>query len=332
MKVTDQLPYVERREGEVGLEVEVEGDNVCYQDMRGRWREEDDGSLRGDGVEYVLRRPCSRDKVDSVLEELSDHFEARNWEIDDSDRCGVHVHINCQDLEVTQVFNFIVLYLIVEDALTRYCGEDREGNLFCLRARDAAVIIDLVGQAMKDDDLRSFNDQGMRYSSMNLASLGKYGSLEFRALKTPTNLMEIRTWVQMLLAVKDASLKYEMPSQILNDLSVHGANNFVLRTFGPLAILLAYDTLDDDIMYAARQIQLPSYQYQPRPDQKLDIPKTLHIDDEAPVPEGMWAQVGDDNWVGQVVWEGDGQPRQVVGGGVRLEPLNVVEFRARNRD
>ena len=56
--------------GEVGIEIELEGHGLPRMDFE-YWRAERDGSLRGEAVELVLKKPCKRNIVRRVLRVVS---------------------------------------------------------------------------------------------------------------------------------------------------------------------------------------------------------------------------------------------------------------------
>lgn len=200
------------KDGLLGVEVEVEGSNLPYLD--GDWRTENDHSLRGESREYVMREPRSLDDTHTVLENLNQALSTEGTEFIESVRAGVHVHLNVQDLNVVEMYNLITIYYIVEDILVHFCGETREGNLFCLRASDAEYQITVVEEAVKEKRLDMFNDDIIRYSALNLCSLSKYGSLEFRAMRSTNDFSVLHTWCSMVAHLKEMSKKFNNPLDV----------------------------------------------------------------------------------------------------------------------
>ena len=159
----------------------------------------------------------------------SEIFKEYKSKLMPSDRCGVHVHINMQQMTKKQVLNFAILYYILEDVLINYCGNDREGNLFCLRAKDAEFIIKMLQVfAQRINSAGHFGRliyPEYKYSALNFSALPKFGSLEFRSLKTPANVTKIEEWIKILLCVKDASLTFDNPPDICEVFSSKGCSN-----------------------------------------------------------------------------------------------------------
>lgn len=232
--VFKELMIRKAEHGDIGLEIEVEGFNlpVC----KSYWRNEKDGSLKGEeSMEYVLARPGSLDDILKALHYLEEKYVSTNARVDDSVRAGVHVHINCQKLTMTQLYNFITVYLLLENLLVRWCGEYREGNLFCLRACDAEWMLFVLRMAALDPKKKfkdRFHKDDLRYASMNLKALGDYGSLEFRAMRGTRNLNLIYSWAETLYNLREFACTFETPNQIIEQFSIGGVNNFLERALG----------------------------------------------------------------------------------------------------
>lgn len=221
---------------DVGIEIEVEGERLPRELVK-FWKAEHDGSLRGESMEYVLARPVAKDKVNAALTYLYDSFKANNSTIYDTGRAGIHVHVNVSHLPTVKIFNIVALYFIFESLFVQYCGKNRVGNHFCLRATDAEGLIDHIVYALNKQPERLVNDQ-IRYASINLKSLGQYGSLEFRSMKSPATQEEIETWVNMLLHLREVALQYDDPVQIYTEYSMGGVEELAHKALGPYHKLL----------------------------------------------------------------------------------------------
>lgn len=237
MLVKDAMAIPHRRlaNGDIGLEIEVEGRRLPIPENY--WRVDRDGSLRGEeSFEYVLQRPSSLEEVERALNHLDKLYINNKTRVDETVRAGVHVHINCQQLSVMELYNFFVLYLVLENVLIKYCGEYREGNLFCLRCQDAEALLYRLIEAAKSRMFRQlFHDDDMRYASMNVKALGDYGSLEFRAMRSTRDLQAILEWVKILLNLREVAKKFENPARIIEEVSIAGRKEFLERCLGPHA-------------------------------------------------------------------------------------------------
>jgi hypothetical protein len=255
---------------EIGIEIEMEGHYLAL-DANRKWIQKGDGSLRGaESMEYITNGPVSRAEVRIYLESLLYRLEndrnnkERPAVLQPSDRCGVHIHVNCQDLTFSEVLNYIFLYLIIEKVLVGYCGESREGNMFCLRASDAEYFVDRMIECKKYSDLQQLMGGGdeLRYASINPGALFKFGSLEFRALRTPDNLLDIEEWMRLLVQVKDSAAKFEEPVNIIEHYSRMGEDRFFRDVMGPTFSTLLRERVrdvDEKILNGIRLVQDIAY-------------------------------------------------------------------------
>jgi hypothetical protein len=229
MQVFDIQPLYEV-EGDVGIEIEVEGNNLPRAPVM--WRAERDGSLRGESVEYVLRKPLDMDACRYSLNALNAAYLKNGTTVNESVRAGVHVHINVQKLSLIELFSFITAYVILEDLLIKYCGEYREGNLFCLRTRDAEYLMYTLERVARTKEFLPLRDDLLRYSSMNVCSLFAYGSLEFRAMRGTRDLTLIGDWAEILLGVRDVAKSFDNPASIVEFLEEKGSEAFLEAFLG----------------------------------------------------------------------------------------------------
>ena len=216
--------------GDLGIEIEIEGENLPH--LTKYWRTERDGSLRGESAEYVLSKPLTRLGARNALKYLDKKYIDSDTVVHDSVRAGVHVHVNVQDISVVELFSFITSYVILEDLLVNYCGEYREGNLFCLRIRDADYLMYCLEQAAKDKNYNALHTDALRYASMNVKSLHQYGSLEFRAMRGTRDLGVIDNWANILLNLRNVAKEFQSPKDIIKFYEEHGAESFLERFLG----------------------------------------------------------------------------------------------------
>jgi len=218
--------------GEVGIEIEVEGNNLLER-VPSYWTIHKENSLRGESKEYALTKPVKRGSVGPVLDYLKKKLKAHGAVINESTRTSVHVHLNCQGMLMRQVYNQICIYLILESLMMEFAGPHRIGNVFCLRAKDAEELVDeLVNAARKDDFSRFNQEDSLRYTSINICSLWKFNSLEFRGLRGTMDVDIIKSWIDMLLAIKDASKLYQEPREIIAEFSGLGPRDWMKKVLG----------------------------------------------------------------------------------------------------
>ena len=232
------IDFVDRRRhstGEVGLEIEVEGRDPPNIETA-LWLTKHDGSLRGNGVEYIFNGAKPFAQVDPSLKVLCSVLKDKKFGIEvDSPRTSVHVHLNVQSLFVQQVYSLICLYLIFEDFLTHYSGPDRVGNMYCLRYSDAEYLpLSLIKGLQQGEGLFSVFDDNNRYSSLNLKAVQQFGSVEFRTFRGSIDRNEINDWISILWQLLRASKNFNSPLDVIKAFDEHPRKDFCHLVWGGL--------------------------------------------------------------------------------------------------
>lgn len=224
-----------KKEGEIGLEIECEGMNLV-QGMVDYWLVHQDNSLRHvkehPPQEYVLREPLSRKDIPKALKYLKSKLAAAKSELVYSHRTSVHVHLNCQSLTIKEIYQIWCLYTIFEELLVEFSGPDRPGNLFCLSSKQAEYQVFTLQNAILTENFEEVFNDNLRYTSCNVASLGKFGSLEFRSMRGTVDIGLIQTWIDLLCIIKDKALEYSDPQEIVKDFQSLNSEGFLKKIFG----------------------------------------------------------------------------------------------------
>lgn len=234
--------YKDKVEGEIGLEIECEGMNLFTAPISW-WITHPDGSLRAykehQPIEYVLRKPVSREDVPKALDYLAKKLKQAGSHIHESHRTSVHVHVNCQDLTIKQIYQYWCMYTVFEEILVAFSGPDRPGNLFCLSSKQAEYQIKVLEDSIRTENFQELFSDNLRYTSCNTASLGKFGSLEFRSMRGTVDQDLIQMWVDLLLILKDKALEYDNPREIVEDFQSLNSEGFLNKVFGKRGDILA---------------------------------------------------------------------------------------------
>lgn len=259
------VPQVNR--GDYGIEIEVEGEGLPMSDGF-VWTSHQDGSLRGEypeqAHEYVLSQPIPFKEVHGALELLNKRFKDNESVLNFSFRTSVHVHRNVTNFNEVQLLNLIYLYTLVENPLVNFCGDVRKDNRFCLRVMDADGIMDVISPMFLHGvrELANQQEDRIRYAALNLASIRKYGSVEFRAMRGTADVATLMTWVSMIEAMaKYACSPKATPTTIRETFKKLSPKEFLLEVFGEaLAIHLIYPEYEYEMNMAhSLTIDLPYY-------------------------------------------------------------------------
>jgi len=192
----------------VGLELEIEGERLPPIVRSPAWQVKRDGSLRG-GYEYVFSEPLGSVATKDALDALDAEMKASGAILNYSYRTSTHVHVNVSNLSMDVVKTMVVLFTLFEDEYINFCSRTRKANRFCLSAKDADGVVSNIKNFIATDRVP---DEGRgKYSAMNLCTLGRFGTLEFRTLEGTNDWNRIFTWVRALLALRKAAKEIGNP-------------------------------------------------------------------------------------------------------------------------
>jgi hypothetical protein len=265
-----------------GIEIECEGKNLPFL-TQGYWHSEDDGSLRGvypdSRCEYVLSKPIPFRECAVAIQELVGAMKTNKATPVFSFRTSVHIHMNVGDYTEEQLLNLIYTYLLLEEALINYCGKERKGNRFCLRLNDAEAILETLQMFVNRDlgyMIRNANlEQSVRYASINLAAIAKYGSLEFRGMRGTLDEGVLNNWIGILWTMGNWAKAKNNIIEIYELFCELGSIEFLKHVVGDYSPLLLYPKLKQDMERSlSLSLDLP-HKYSMRKlkkDESLDNP------------------------------------------------------------
>lgn len=213
--IAKELGHFEYKGIQFGIECEVEGNRLPEVIPGGFWHIEHDGSLRG-GLEYIFSKPMEKEKSINALKLLFKTFDQNKTVLDYSFRTSTHVHVNVGDLELNKVMNIVFLYTLVEDLFVQFCAEHRQGNRFCLRFKEANHLYGVVEKILRDykaygmdDAIANISQDQTKYGALNLYTLRKYGTLEFRSLEGTNDIDKITKWLTAIENIVNVGQRYE---------------------------------------------------------------------------------------------------------------------------
>jgi hypothetical protein len=195
----------------VGVELEVENcmqGQDWYQERTGKlgWTTTVDNSLRGVNVTtganagiagYAFEFISKPMKSSTLLFSMEEFFKVTGFdEKNYTDRCSVHVHVNCTDLTPDQISSVALVYSVVEDILFRFVGQDRENNIYCLPWSQCRMHHDRVDKITSNVDRTSRSWQ--KYTALNLIPLRSQGTVEFRQMHGTADMKKLTTWINLI--------------------------------------------------------------------------------------------------------------------------------------
>lgn len=233
-------------QGLIGMEVEVEGNNLP-QEIPSYWKVETDNSLRGEAKEYILKRPFDPKSVSKAIDILVK--ATANSELHFSHRTSVHVHINVCSLTRNQLINFLFISYFFDKTLSRFGGREIKGNRFALRISDAEGQLQLFSKlACKKESWIVPDIQSGKYAAINLAPVRKYGSVEFRSMRGTLDPVVLKNWVSMIVALYNFSLKFSTIKEMMYGF-IDNEIEFTKKVFGTLADNFSQEHIVNDLRF-----------------------------------------------------------------------------------
>lgn len=240
----------------IGLEFEFEGVSVTLPRALpwvSYWESKKDGSLHDRGVEFVFAQPLFGQDALEATKGLCAF--ARENKFLTNVRTGLHVHVDVRDLRDRSELNrLVMLYALFEKAVYNFVGDNREDNVFCFpwyKAFQTMRNIGFLAAAANDGNSlakRASAMHGEKYAGLNLDSLSRFGTVEFRHHLCTTDYERVLRWVNICLRFKEAAQRLTWDeSEMLAQLSTLGVDEFSRLVLGAQYHDLVYTDLERDI-------------------------------------------------------------------------------------
>lgn len=217
-----------KRTGDLGIEIEVESNQILPTAFDPPiWSAKVDTSLRNNGVEYYTTAPilCNSKKIETI-KLLTDTLKDKVLQ---SPRTSVHVHVNILRHTPVQVWTAIATAWLLDNLLVRYCGaEEREGNVFCLRLKDAeGALLGALEDLKQEYPFNLLKDDFYRYSSQNINAVNHFGSIEYRSMRGTIDPELIDTWSTEMYNIVHRSKRFSSPEEMLDTYLSVGTDVFL---------------------------------------------------------------------------------------------------------
>lgn len=194
---------VSKKIADVGIELEVEGVNLPGHAPH--WTAKSEGSLQS-GIEYITK-PIKVDAVEVYVDNLRKFIaEQYGSQIKPSYRCSTHIHMNVSATNLEDALGFVVVFTMFEPLMLSLCGNQRDGNLFCMSSYDTGEVISSFDQMCKTFDQiknRGWGFERGKYSALNFGRLADLGTLEARCFPLSMEGKTVKKWCEWLLSMRD---------------------------------------------------------------------------------------------------------------------------------
>lgn len=250
MKLLRELLAKKKKAGDVGIEIECEGEGFkeVFTEV---WTSKDDPSLRGtypsSRIEYILVNPIPTSTVKAAVTELN--AIVAGAKPDFSFRTSVHVHTNILEMTSDQILSFIYTYILLEEALLNFCGNSRKCNRFCLRVQDCDGLITALKPGFQQgvEAFLGYEKNHVKYGSFNLASIRQYGSLEFRGMRGTLDVDTIDIWCNALISLRNFACNQKDVLAVHDAYITRGPEEFLKFVLGDLSKHFLYKNLVRDV-------------------------------------------------------------------------------------
>ena len=223
----------------VGLELEYENCTKSFSVPK-KWGTTNDYSLRAGGMEFVSIPLLESDLDDAVPAMVA---AAKEGGSKATKRCGYHVHVNVTYMTFAEMYKFITYYTLLEPLLFREFAPGREMSHFCVPTWSNTVLTECLyhdNMRLRDGIIcpRDYDPTEFmrltrpgcglsvlgtpKYAALNMNSLKRFGTLEFRQAPSSLDPKFIISWAQLLLRIQRVACEYADAGDIVTDYDESG--------------------------------------------------------------------------------------------------------------
>jgi hypothetical protein len=182
--------------------LQAAGINVVFEGYThaatSHWKVVTDGSVLGGAevVSPILRGEAGIAEARRVCEALT----AASIKVDR--RCGYHVHVGADDLTADAIRNLVKRYAAYEASIDAWMPASRRNNPYCKSVANHAAVVDSIAGDAPREIARRLRD---RYMKLNLQSLWRQGTVEFRQHSGTVDADKVENWLRFCIAFVEAS-------------------------------------------------------------------------------------------------------------------------------
>lgn len=234
------------------------------------WYVGTDGSLRNNGVEFISKKIFGKDiriAINDLLQFLNTYYVGVNFPDQKStyisDRTSIHIHVDIRDFSFDEFLHFICNYLVFEDFLFQFAEPQRKHNNYCIpwkvapfTYKNLCAVFALKNKKDREQLFLGQLTKFYKYSALNLLSLAKFGTVEFRHYPGTLDLNRILDWINILLSLKANSYN-KGPNLFPETFSQVSATTYATNIFDHYytTIQQGYPTLEEDMYSGMRFAQ-----------------------------------------------------------------------------
>ena len=174
-----------------GINVQVEGYN--HTDHTDHWKLVTDSSLSGNNTFELVSPILHGEQGLEELEKVCWVLDLCNAKVNDT--CGLHVHMDAAEFDLTTWKNLILTYKRLEGVIDNFMPRSRRNNRYCKGL--SAITETSIKNARSISDLRTAFLHN-RYHKVNLEAYARHRTVEFRQHGGSTNFTKMSAWIHFL--------------------------------------------------------------------------------------------------------------------------------------
>lgn len=198
-------PYVMRDGDDRQWKVMSDG-SICCESRR--------GDSAGDSYSVEFVSPICRYEDIETIQELTRKLRTAGAKVNDS--CGIHVHVDASTHTPKTLRNIVNIMASKEDLLykslqikvdrERYCKKSDTRFLDDVNRRRPSTMSELETLWYNGRSGRHQHYDNFRYHGLNLHSVFSKGTIEFRLFNSTLHAGEVKSYIQMCLAISHQAL------------------------------------------------------------------------------------------------------------------------------
>lgn len=177
---------------QVGVEWEIEGVKVDLSEKLSNriFSVIEDGTLRNNGNEIILRKPLVGDALNNAIDSFYNGVDFS--ELNNSELCSTHIHVNVLPLNYNQVVGALLLAASYDlELFANHGSKNRINNVYCTPSVHSPIFFRNI-KSMWSGTLINLREQ--KYKSINLTTataMNPIGSVEFRHFNVFNNKRDL---------------------------------------------------------------------------------------------------------------------------------------------
>lgn len=221
----------------MGIEIEVEntpefaGNFTCAD---GLIMLKADGSLRNNGCEIISRAVTAEDMLATIGYTYTSLMACKKILPNFSWRTSIHIHINVRELTQEEFLKFILIYLLFERGLFRYCDVKRRDGNFCVPLLECDGFITdfftefkrLLKSSSRKLDFKILFRQWDKYAALGAFRLRDLGTLEFRHMPGTDDPVKVYGWVCLIHSLCEAAKTIDTKKLLASIIELNTLSNY----------------------------------------------------------------------------------------------------------